>query len=119
MFTEIKIPEKLGITCQRYKNSIIDLGPDEESIRPPLASELRIEGSCFTPLKKIRIIAYVSGIAPGEKWILLTSGLRPVAIGPEAIECVDRNGRHIVISGEKRRELSSWIEIDFDVIMSA
>jgi len=119
MLTEIKIPERLNITCQRYKNSIIDLEADEESIRPPLASELRIEGSRFTPLKKIRIIAYVSGITLGEKWILLTHGLRPLTIGPETIECVDRNGRRVIISGEKRKELSSWLEIDFDVIISA
>jgi len=119
MFNKIKIPEKLTIVCQRYENSIIDLGPYEEPIRVPLASELRIEGSHFTPLKTFRIIAYVSSVAPGEKLMLLASGLKPVTIGPDTIECIDKNGKRIVISGKKRKEFSSWIEVDFDVIILA
>ena len=119
MFSEIKLPEKLIITCKRYEDSDIDLGCNEEPMRVPLASELSIEGSGFTPLKRLRIITYISRIAPGEKSILLASGLRPVEIGPNTIECIDKNGRQIVFSGKKRKELSSWIRIDFNIIISA
>jgi len=119
MFSEIKLPEKLIVVCRRYEDSVINIESDEEPLRVPLASELQIKGSRFTPLKRFRIILYVSRIAPGEKCILLASGLRPVVIRSDTIECIDKNGRYITISGEKRKKLSSWIKIDFDVIISA
>ena len=51
MFSESKLPEKISIACKRYKDSTINLESDEEPLQVPLASELQIRGSRFTPLK--------------------------------------------------------------------
>jgi len=56
MFSKIKLPEKLYVKCLRYEDSTINLGPSEEPLRIHLASELRIEGSCLTPLKIYNMI---------------------------------------------------------------
>ena len=40
-------------------------------------------------------------------------------MGPDRIECVDKNGRHILITDEEREELSSWVEIDFGMAILA
>lgn len=118
-FSEIKPPERLTIQCTRYHDSKISLESEEEPLRVPSASELRIEGSCLTPLKRLRIILYVSGISPGEAWLLRLEGkLRPITVGPNVIECVDKFGKRVIIRGEEREKLASWIKIDFDVIIS-
>ena len=116
--SEIKLPEKFTVKCQRYQEGEIHLSPNEEPLRVPLASELRIEGSLLVPLRRLRIISYISGIAPGEAWILrLERKFNHVTIGPDAIECIDRLGNRIVIRGEERKKLSAWVKIDFDVIV--
>ncbi len=35
------------------------------------------------------------------------------------IECRDRNGKPIVVSGEGRKKLGSWMEVDFGVAILA
>ena len=40
-------------------------------------------------------------------------------MGPDRIECVDNNGRRILITGEEREKLGSWVEIDFGVAILA
>ena len=40
-------------------------------------------------------------------------------MGPDRIECVDKNERNILITGREREKLSSWVEIDFDVAILA
>ena len=42
-----------------------------------------------------------------------------MAVGPGRIERVDKNRRNILITGKKRKKLSSWVEIDFDVAILA
>lgn len=120
MFSSIKLPEKLVITCRRYENETIKLEPDEEPTWVCFASELRIEGPLLAPLKSFRIVLYITRIAPGEPLLLkLEHNCKHVTLGPDMIECIDRDGKLIPISGEERKKLSSWIEIDFGVTISA
>ena len=120
MFSSIKLPEKLTITCRRYENERIRLEPYEDTTWVRIASELRIEGPRFSPLKSFRIALYITRITLGEPLLLrLEYNCRSVAVGPDRIECVDKNGRHILITGEEREKLSSWVEIDFDVAILA
>lgn len=120
MFSSIKLPEKLTITCRRYENERIRLEPYEDTTWVRIASELRIEGPRFSPLKSFRIALYITRITLGEPLLLrLEYNCRSVAVEPDRIECVDKNGRHILITGEEREKLSSWVKIDFGVAILA
>jgi len=84
------------------------------------ASELRIEGPRLAPLKFFRIILYPIRITPGEPLLLkLEHGFKHISLGPDIIKCIDKNGKRILIGGEKRKELASWIRIDFEVAIWA
>ena len=116
MFSEIKFPEKLTIKCRRYRNEHISFGPDEDPLWVPLASELSVEGSLLTPLKKLRVISYTSGFGPGEPLLLwLECKARDITIGPDTIEFVDATGRRVVISGEEHKKLGFWIRVNVGI----
>jgi len=120
MFSSIKLPEKLTIARQRYKNERIRLEPHENSTQARITSELRIEGLASSPLKSFRIVLYITRITLGEPLLLrLEYNCRSVAVGPDRIECVDKNGRLILITGKEREKLSSWVEIDFSIAILA
>ena len=120
MPSSIKLPEKLSITCRRYENEPIKIEPDEEPAWVRYASELQIEASPLTPLKNFRIVVYPTKIAPGEPLLLrLEYNCKHVALEPDKIECINKNGKHIIISSEERKKLSSWTEIDFGIAISA
>ena len=120
MFSSIKLPEKLTIACQRYEDERIRLAPYEDTTWVRIASELRIEGPHFSPLKSFRIALYITRITLGEPLLLrLEYNCRSVAVRPDRIECVDKNGRHILITGEESEKLSSWVEINFGIAILA
>ena len=108
MFSSIKIPEKLVIVCRRYEKERIELEPSEEPIWVRYASELQLQGPYFAPLKSFRIVLYIARIAPGEPLLLtLEYGCKNVTLTPDYVECINRDGRVIRISGEEREKLSS------------
>ena len=119
-FSSIKLPEKLVIKCRRYKGEMIKLLPNEEPTRVRVASEIQIKGPSLAPLKSFRIVLYFTRITLGEPLLLtLEHGCRSITIGPDKIEYIDRDGKLSSISGEERKKLSSWKEIDFSVVISA
>ena len=118
---ELKIPKALHIKAIRYENERVNFGSnaeDQDGSWIPFGSELQIEGSKLTPLRKFRILTCVSKIAPGDRLFLLALGFRPTVIGPDRIECVNQKGEVVTIQGEELKDLKPWVEVDYNIVIS-
>ena len=77
----------------------------------------------FITLKSFRVILYLTRIRPGEPLLLWLERVClssiAITVTGDRIECRDRNGRPIMISGEERMKLGSWVEVDFGVAVLA
>ena|GEM_PF-6020740 len=122
--TKFTIPKPLNIIVKRYGSEITE---PELGKQPPYIttissiagiSELRIEGSRFTPLQQFRVIMYISEIATaGNLALMLFEGCKPVEYRSNEIICINHNGKTVSIQGEKLEDLKAWIEVVYEVML--